>query len=260
MSSGCPDGGGRAGRRTGTAGAVSSWVGEPAPAISPDCPGTGEHGTLNAHRFHRCRCPEARRAHNRYRTQLRVDHLHGRRRTIDATGTHRRLQALTAIGWTDEALAAQLGVTRGALYQLRQRSKVYRPTERRVSALYNRLWQTPGPSSAARTRAADAGWLPPLWWDDARIDDPTYDPRADVHAPSVDEVAVARAMRGDRVPLTRPERLAAVAQLNAEGTPHREIARRLGVHDRQVLRDLTCIRLNPATSVTGEPLETRTTA
>jgi hypothetical protein len=34
----------------------------------------------------------------------------------------------------------------------------------------------------ARNYAARRGWLAPLWWDDDRIDDPTYEPRATTKA------------------------------------------------------------------------------
>jgi ParB/RepB/Spo0J family partition protein len=55
----------------------------------------------------------------------------------------------------------------------------------------------------------------------------------------VDEVAVQRAVAGDRaVPLTRDERISAVHALRAEGLTQPQIAARLSLHQRQVVRDL----------------------
>lgn len=59
----------------------------------------------------------------------------------------------------------------------------------------------------------------------------------------VDEVAVQRAMDGDRVPLTTPERVLAVARMTARGLSQREIARRLHRAQRTVARYRRFIRL-----------------
>lgn len=53
----------------------------------------------------------------------------------------------------------------------------------------------------------------------------------------VDEVAVYRAMHGDPVRLTKPERREAVRQLTHAGASARVIADRLRVSDRTVKRD-----------------------
>jgi hypothetical protein len=52
----------------------------------------------------------------------------------------------------------------------------------------------------------------------------------------VDEVAVLRAIRGDVVPLTVAERGLAIDQLTHAGMSAAEIARRVGVCQRQVVR------------------------
>lgn len=106
---------------------------------------------------------------------------------IPAAGTHRRLQALVARGWSLNRLAKRLGWTRANLGQLLDRDGVIVRTRDDVAALYEELWnlEPPAPSSYLRrgvTRAKHMaqvrGWLPPMAWDDDTIDDPTARPHA----------------------------------------------------------------------------------
>jgi len=50
----------------------------------------------------------------------------------------------------------------------------------------------------------------------------------------LDEIALEKAMRGQRVPLTGPERIAAIARLNAAGLTVHQIARRLHIAHRDI--------------------------
>lgn len=97
---------------------------------------------------------------------------------IDATGTRRRLQALAVNGWPHRLLAAQLGAdAKGTLtVQNGTTRTVRRATAHAVAALYDELWDQPGPSRRSRTCALRNGWLPPLAWDDDTIDDPQATP------------------------------------------------------------------------------------
>ena len=52
----------------------------------------------------------------------------------------------------------------------------------------------------------------------------------------VDEIAVERACRGERIPLNRAELTAAIERLNRRGLGSRAIAERLGVSARTVVR------------------------
>lgn len=203
------------------------------------CTGT-RHGDVNAYRTYGCKCPEAIQAGTRYRTLLRLDHLHGIRHTVDATGTQRRLQALTAIGWSDADLGARLGITRSGLYMLRSREQVYLATRRQVAGLYEQLAETPGGSSRAINRARRNGWLEPKWWDSDLIDDPAYTPptKDRRRKTDVDPVAVDLACAGRVVTLTRAERLTAVSRLRQQGASLSEIAERLRTSQRHVTRDL----------------------
>ena len=104
---------------------------------------------------------------------------------VDATGTHRRLQALACLGWSDAKLGERLGVDGGNYTTMMRRREVSAARARDVVRLYDELWRTPPPevdrrtrysASRARNRARAAGWAPPLAWDDDTIDDPAATP------------------------------------------------------------------------------------
>jgi hypothetical protein len=168
---------------------------------------------------------------------------------IDATGTRRRLQALIAIGWPIELLAAQLGRRPKSLCRSMTSESVTARTAQDVGTVYDRLWNTPPPrmtggqraaADAAQAHAAAQGWLPPLAWDDIDTD-PT--PPALTTGPSqrndVDEIAVERALAGDHVTyddLTAVEQQEVVRRLTARGNSIRDIAAQLGTTKRTVSR------------------------
>lgn len=108
---------------------------------------------------------------------------------VDATGTHRRLQALGALGWSGGRLAARLGLSRANYGTMLHSARVTARRAEDVARLYDELWQTPPPEDTVRERqalsrtrrhASAAGWVPPLAWDDDTIDDPAARP-AGVH-------------------------------------------------------------------------------
>ena len=101
---------------------------------------------------------------------------------INAIGTTRRLQALTAIGYSQQAICDHLGwlpsnATR--LFTGKQTSCTV-ATAAKVRVLFNELHLTPGTCTRARNRAAKLRWAPPLAWDD-NIDDPDAKPDRGVH-------------------------------------------------------------------------------
>lgn len=67
---------------------------------------------------------------------------------------------------------------------------------------------------------------------------PKTTPRRRCLADDVDEAVVERLMSGEPAPYTSFERREAVRRLVARNVPKKEIARLLGVHNRQVWRDL----------------------
>jgi hypothetical protein len=168
---------------------------------------------------------------------------------VDATGTRRRLQALVAIGWPTELLAAQLGRRPTSLCRSMAGESVTVRTAQDVATLYERLWNTPPPpmtgeqraaADAARAHAAARGWLPPFAWDDVDTD-PT--PPALTAGRSqrndLDEIAVERALAGDHITyddLTPVEQQEVVRRLTARGSSIRDIAAQLGTTKRTVSR------------------------
>lgn len=190
-----------------------------------------KHGTLTAYNTHRCRCDTARAAHARDEVRRRLDALRGITRLVDATGTHRRLRALMAIGWRARDIAPRIGWPSGELDTIFRRSSVHRDTAARVTAVYDELADTPGPSDQTRRRAVRAGWLAPLWWDDDVIDDPAHTPPVRSHFTKhdIDPVAVERACAGQPpLYLTVAERREVVAGLAGRGYSDGEIADVLG--------------------------------
>lgn len=157
---------------------------------------------------------------------------------VDPTITRRCIQALHARGWTAVGLAAELGLSGTNISHFRTSEHVTARTERRITELYERLWDAPpaGDERAQaqwRRRAAAAGWVPPLGWDDIYTDE---EPPA-VDGDIVDLVAVEFAVEGHRVDLTRDERHIALAQLHARGYNDPRLAQLLCVSVKTIERD-----------------------
>jgi hypothetical protein len=79
----------------------------------------------------------------------------------------RRIRALQCMGYTMDYLCERVGFNLWNLLQEGPRGS--RTTKRRhdaVVAMYEELWNIPGPSHSARVRAFAKGYHPPLAWDD----------------------------------------------------------------------------------------------
>ena len=203
-----------------------------------------DHGTTGGYRAHYATgdlpaCEPCRTA------QSKGKQVYARRRyfnrgvlTIDGTGTNRRLQALAALGWPQSELASRLGFTFQNVSRLALEGRVNRDTAAKVRALYDELSMTVGPSKRARDLALGKGWAVPLAWNDDSIDDPAARPSKMVaHRPAaIDEIAVQRASRGERVRLSSAERAEVVRRLTAAGLSAADIADRLGIEKRSVTR------------------------
>lgn len=161
---------------------------------------------------------------------------------VSARGAQRRIQALVARGWSQQRLADALGVKCSTIFMLMSREGVRTSRHLEVVALYELMWNVAPPMEwrwdrAAATRSMNharaEGWLPPLAWDDLDADDT---PAVAAPDDDIDDVAVDLATAGEDVRLTAAERREAVRRLNSLHYSDNEIAARLRITARAVLR------------------------
>jgi hypothetical protein len=175
------------------------------------------HGDVNAYR-RGCRCEDARDDRRLYMKRGREGRLPPG--MVSSVGAARRLQALSALGWSATEIAERMGSSKTNVLQIRsgRRETMTRSVATRVEAVYEQLSGTPGGSDKVRNHAARAGWAVPLRWDDDAIDNP--------HAKPVEDAPV----RSPRVDLGEVE------HLRCGGMSLPEIAQRLGVHPGSIER------------------------
>lgn len=202
--------------------------------MTPDDP---RHGTTRGHAAG-CRelcCRRARNADEARRRKYRQ--VLGITRSVDATGTRRRIHALMALGWPSREIAARCGWTTGeAVLEVSRRNWVQTKTAETIARVYDHLSMTLGPSDATRRRAIAKGWAPPLAWDCIDTDPhPKGLATADSRAwDDYDETVVERILAGEwRTRARLPERLAVVAVWAADGLSTNEIERRTGWNVRR---------------------------
>lgn len=96
---------------------------------------------------------------------------------VDATGTRRRIQALSRSGHPLTALAAATGIKDATLRAIRDH--VVTTTDaayaKAVAAAYPDFENTPGSSVQTQRHAIQRGWAPPAAWDN--VDDPGERPK-----------------------------------------------------------------------------------
>lgn len=204
------------------------------------------HGTDSAYRNHRCRCATALHNHNVANKRRKLARLRaGRPLTISPAGTRRRLQALNRIGWPLEKVAQRTGTDRTTLSRIAtgDHTHVRLSTATAVRRVYSELLTEDGPSKRTANRAARLGWAPPEAWTDARIDDPTARPWQCLRGahPETDaresEIRVERLCDGKPVlGPTAAERRDAIRTLNSRGHNDQQIADRIGMTPRSVVR------------------------
>jgi len=161
---------------------------------------------------------------------------------ISSRATHRRLQALVAIGWSQSKLAGRLGVDPGNFHGLMNSEQVTVRRHLQVADLFEELWNRRPPAEGHRDKIAYSRslsyakkrrWLPPLAWDDVDTDP---EPPVSDEPGGVDEVRVFLAVSGDRVRLTPEERRAAVVELHRARLSDTAIGGRLHCAPRTVIR------------------------
>jgi hypothetical protein len=220
------------------AGISTSHVRELADPRHDGNPGIRRVRPQTAHQVLRIRIDQANRA----------PHSH-----VGATGTRRRLQALIAVGWPHDELAARLGRSSAGLRRSMLSDSVTAQTAQDVSALYEQLWNVRPPQSTdqraaddARAFAAERGWLPPLAWDDIDTDpDPRHHAEGVETDAGLDEIAIERALAGDDVRLehlTPAEQEEVVRRLTERGTSIHDIAQQLATTKRTISRRRASIK------------------
>lgn len=181
-------------------------------AIAPDDP---RHGTTRGYHAG-CRDDCCRRAINAAAKRGRIERQLGHYRRVPAIGTRRRLQALACMGWSQREVLRRAGYGRGFIDHINRSTWLNKPTAAKFARLYDELSGTVGPSTWSRTYAQQAGWAPPIAWDDDTIDDPDAQPWRD-------EIATHAARRAAVIEDTR--------ELLSWGVPPDEIAERCGYGD-----------------------------
>jgi hypothetical protein len=102
---------------------------------------------------------------------------------IDATGSTRRLQALSRVGHSYATICEAAGTCPNRVVSIangRQRT-IRRDLADRIASTYQRLAFNPPPTNKHTTRTRNVArakdWRDPQWWDDyGHIDDPDFDP------------------------------------------------------------------------------------
>ena len=190
----------------------------------PDCT-ADVHGTDSAYKKG-CRCPHARNAYRIYQKRLRE----GRNtpRLVDATGTHRRIRALWALGHNSATIGATIGLSEHHVQRIvHAREFVTYATWHLIDRAYRELSMIPGTADRTRSRAQRAGYAPPLAWEGVDIDDPQAQPAETPEAEQdgYDPVTVAFAVEGrltyEQIKAHRPDLIETV----------RRLARTLGDHE-----------------------------
>lgn len=162
---------------------------------------------------------------------------------VSSRGMRRRIQALGVLGWAQTRLARRLGITQSRMARILTTDGEI-PVELHMAAasLFEELWNVRPPHETRYDRAVYTGaldyarrlgWLPAMAWDDIDNDD---EPAVEDSEPVIDEVAVALALNGERVRMTREERHLAIHRARELGYSLEETAQLLGVTSRTVLR------------------------
>lgn len=151
-------------------------------------------------------------------------------------GMQRRLQALSALGWSMLEIAQRADVNVDGLKRLRSRHapKFVRTVfAEAILAVYADLHMAPAPQgrSAAKTRwnARVNGYAPPFAWDDIDdADEAPNDLHDEVDPKDVDHAVVWRVLQGDVLPANTPERIEIMRRWVASGRSERSLCARMG--------------------------------
>lgn len=148
-------------------------------------------------------------------------------------GCRRRLEGLSVIGYSCDAIGKAIGTDRGRIYNLRTQARVSWLQHRAVAEAFDRLGPDGG-SNRARRYAARQGWVHPLLWED--IDDPFEVPAVPGDSGLPDPVAVDRLVEGRSVSATAADKREAFGQLLFRGVSVNRAAVQLGINYQTAVR------------------------
>lgn len=141
---------------------------------------------------------------------------------MNPAGSCRRIQALIALGYTENVIADACGISQPNLwkYTANRASWVRPETFDRIDAVFRDLALQPMPqgwvAERARRRATRRGWVVPLAWDERAIDDPHARP----------------------VPAAALDWIAHVVECRRHGWPDNRIAADMGIETESLWRRL----------------------
>jgi hypothetical protein len=201
------------------------------------------HGTVAGYNRIPCRDECCRKAMSKYKQNWHLDQMRGKSRIVPALGMQRRIQALSALGWSTAEVARRAGMHPEHLPRMMRVDTVTRATHERIDKVYRELsmrlpTEHPQAIAVVRNRARRNGWPPPLAWDN--IDNPDERPHVGrSHTPKddVDEVVVQRLLDGQRLDCTTAERHEAMRRWRAMGKPERQLCLMQGWKDARYGRD-----------------------
>lgn len=155
-------------------------------------------------------------------------------RRMPALGTIRRIRALYAAGHTTKAIERSSGLSHSLICHLAsaKMSVVTAAVHDAIRGAYTELAPLTGTCARNRYRAERERWRHPGDWhdDDLDVADPDEDPD------DIDPIAIERALAREPVELSRAERLEITRLLTGEGHAAHDIADRIGVTPRTVVR------------------------
>ena len=151
-------------------------------------------------------------------------------------GARRRIEGLSIMGWSLRELAAHANVQYGTIQRPRVATKIQWRVHGLIADLYDEVSHIRHDNPRTLAWAQTNGFVHPMLWDD--IDDYYEVPTEPKDSKTPDEVVVQRLADGFAVErATQVERAAAVQILTRRGLSSTEIAYRLSVSQRQVVRD-----------------------
>lgn len=150
---------------------------------------------------------------------------------VSAEGSRRRVRALMRMGYSQTAIGDRAGVTRGPMARIGAGHPLTVAwVAEAIMRVYDELSMAPAPDSrsskAVRAYAAKRGYLPPLAWDDALIDLPEGELRAEIDR-QVAEMTLADLARCDRAHREQGDRSPVIVAAAKAFLPRRRAERRV---------------------------------